>query len=61
MNISKISVNLSHRRWCESFLREQNKSTKIVRDFVAKSRVYNPFSDRTVEKILKKYEKSFWG
>ena len=61
MNISKISITRGHRKWCEDFLREQNKSTKMVRDFVAKSRVYNPFSDKTVTNMLKRYEKSFWG
>ncbi len=62
MNISKIAINASHRNWCNNFLREQNKSTHLVRQLLKETSIYNPISyDKEINNILKRYEKSFWG
>ena len=61
MNVSKIVINNTHHKWCQDFLNEQNKTTKLVRKVLRKASMYNPFAyDKNIDNILKRYEKSFW-
>ena len=62
MNVSKIVINTAHQKWCHDFMAEQNKTTSMVRQYLKRNSVYNPFcSSKKIDNILKKYEKSFWG
>ena len=61
MNVSKIAVNTAHRKWCQDFLAEQNKTTSIIRKFIKENATYNPFSSTQFDELLKRYEKNFWG
>ena len=62
MNVEKIAVNTSHRKWCQNFMAEQNKTTNMVRQFLKRNSIYNPFgNDKVIDNILKKYEKNFFG
>lgn len=61
MAINRISGNIGHRMWCNAFMKEQKETTKMVRKVLKQSRMYNPFStNKTIDNILKRYEKSFW-
>ena len=61
MNVPKVDINAGHRKWCQSFMTEQAKSSNLVRDFLKRSRMYNPFSsNKKIDNILKRYGKSFW-
>ena len=54
--------NTLYKKWCKNFMAEQIKSTRIVRQLINKSQIYNPFANySTIDNILKRYEKSFWG
>jgi len=61
MNVGKITINTAHRKWCQDFMNEQNKTTSMIRRFLKRNSIYNPFSTKTVDNILKRYERSFWG
>ena len=55
-------VNIKHILWCRNFMKEQARSTRIVRKILKQSRDINPFNtNKDIDNILKKYEKSFWG
>ena len=61
MKVSKIAVNTAHQKWCQDFIAEQNKTTSLIRRFIKRHSAYNPFDNKQFDKLLKKYEKSFWG
>ena len=61
MNVPKVAVNITHQKWCQDFLTEQNRTTSLIRKFIKKRSSYNPFDNRYFDKLLKRYEKSFWG
>ena len=62
MNVGKVVVNTAHRKWCQDFINEQNKTTRLIRHFIKRNSAYNPFGNyKEVDKILNRYEKSFWG
>ena len=61
MKVSKIAVNNAHRKWCSDFLAEQNKTTSLIRKFIKRNSVTNPFDSKEFDRLLKRYEKSFWG
>ena len=62
MNVGKVVVNTAHRKWCQDFINEQNKTTRLIRHFIKRNSVYNPFGNsREFDKILNRYERSFWG
>ena len=61
MKVPKIVANNAHRKWCMEFQKEQNKTTRMVRNLLKKSNLNNPFSNNAnIDNILKRYEKSFW-
>ena len=61
MNVGNVVVNTAHRKWCQDFVNEQNQTTRIIRQFLKRNSSYNPFSSNTVDNMLKRYERSFWG
>ncbi len=62
MDISKIDLSTNHAKWCDSFVKEQGRTSRLVRRVLKSSRRMNPFdTSRNIDKILKRYEKSFWG
>ena len=61
MNVSKVVINNAHKKWCQDFMAEQNKTTHKVRRLLKQSLIYNPFAyNSAIDNILKRYEKSFW-
>ena len=61
MYVGRIAVNTAHKKWCQYFMAEQNKSTNLVKKVIKKTRMFNPFdTNQEINNILKRYEKSFW-
>jgi len=62
MTVSKIGLNIKHIKWCHNFMKEQTRSTRLVRKILKQSRDNNPFNtNRDIDNILKRYERNFWG
>ena len=62
MDVPKININTKYIQWCQSFMKEQAETTRLARRVLRQSRVFNPFNkNRDIDRILKRYEKSFWG
>ncbi len=61
MNVSKVVINNAHKKWCQDFMAEQNKTTRKLRRLLKQSSIYNPFArNNDIDNILKRYERSFW-
>ncbi len=62
MNISKISAQNTHKKWCLCIMREQKQSIGRVRKLLRKSCLENPFvKNKQTDAILAGYEKNFFG